>query len=81
MKILTNELDPISGTVSIDKKKRMAKLNQDQFAYEDIKVSDCVIMGHHLLWEVKQEREHLFSCKMDFSRTGHKFSTCRSHTG
>ena len=61
MKILTNELDPISGTVSIDKKKRMAKLNQDQFAYEDIKVSDCVIMGHELLWKVKQERERLYS--------------------
>jgi ATPase subunit of ABC transporter with duplicated ATPase domains len=61
MKILTNELDPISGTVAIDKKKRMAKLNQDQFAYEDIKVSDCVIMGHELLWKVKQEREHLYS--------------------
>ena len=61
MKILTNELEPISGTVTIDKKKRMAKLNQDQFAYEDIKVSDCVIMGHELLWKVKQEREHLYS--------------------
>ena len=61
MKILTNELDPNSGTVAIDKKKRMAKLNQDQFAYEDIKVSDCVIMGHELLWKVKQEREHLYS--------------------
>ena len=53
MKILTNELDASSGTVSIDKTKRMAKLNQDQFAYEEIKVSDCVIMGHELLWKVK----------------------------
>ena len=61
MKILTNELEPISGTVTIDKKKRMAKLNQDQFAYEDVKVSDCVIMGHQLLWKVKQEREQLYS--------------------
>ena len=61
MKILTNEIDPISGVVSIDKKKRMAKLNQDQFAYEDVKVSDCVIMGHELLWKVKQERERLYS--------------------
>ncbi|SVD58249.1 uncharacterized protein METZ01_LOCUS411103, partial [marine metagenome] len=46
---------------SIDKTKRMAKLNQDQFAYEEIKVSDCVIMGHELLWKVKQERDHLYS--------------------
>ena len=61
MKILTEEIDPIIGTVSIDKKKRVAKLNQDQYAYEDVKVSDCVIMGHDLLWKVKQEREYLYS--------------------
>ena len=61
MKILTKDIDPISGTVSTDKKQRMAKLNQDQFAYEDVKVSDCVIMGHELLWKVKQERERLYS--------------------
>ena len=34
MRILTGELDPTSGTVSIDKNKRVSKLNQDQFAYE-----------------------------------------------
>ena len=30
---------------------------QDQFAFEDVIVSDCVIMGHDLLWKVKQERK------------------------
>ncbi|MDG1224681.1 MAG: ABC-F family ATPase [Candidatus Marinimicrobia bacterium] len=61
MKILTGELEPTAGTVTIDKNKRVSKLNQDQFAYEDIKVSDCVIMGHDLLWEIKNEREKLYS--------------------
>ena len=61
MKILTNEIEASSGTVTIDKTKRVAKLNQDQFAYENIKVSDCVIMGHELLWEIKQERDHIYS--------------------
>jgi len=61
MRILTGELDPTSGTVSIDKNKRVSKLNQDQFAYEDIKVIDCVIMGHNTLWEIKNERERLYS--------------------
>ena len=32
MKILTNEIDASSGTDSIDRTKRLAKLNQDQFA-------------------------------------------------
>ena len=48
------------GTVSIDKSKRVAKLNQDQYAYEDIMASDCVIMGYERLWEVKKERDHLY---------------------
>ena len=61
MRILTGELDPTSGTVSIDKNKRVSKLNQDQFAYEDIKVIDCVIMGHSALWKIKNERERLYS--------------------
>ena len=61
MRILTGELDPTSGTVSIDKNKRVSKLNQDQFAYEDIKVLDCVIMGHNALWKIKNERERLYS--------------------
>ena len=61
MKILTGELDPTSGFVSIDKNKRVSKLNQDQFAYEDIQVVDCVIMGHEALWEIKNERERLYA--------------------
>ena len=61
LKILTGELDPSSGFVSIDKSKRLAKLNQDQFAFEDVIVSDCVIMGHDLLWKVKQERDQIYS--------------------
>jgi len=61
MKILTGELDPTSGFVSIDKNKRVSKLNQDQFAYEDVQVVDCVIMGHDALWEIKNERERLYA--------------------
>ena len=61
LKILTNELDASSGSVSIDKTKRLAKLNQDQFAYEEVLVSDCVIMGHQLLWSIKQERDQIYS--------------------
>ena len=61
LKILTGELDPSSGFVSIDENKRLAKLSQDQFAFEDVIVTDCVIMGHDLLWKVKQERDQIYS--------------------
>ena len=49
MRILTGDLEPSSGNVIVGKNERMAKLNQDQFAYEDIQIADCVIMGHQRL--------------------------------
>ena len=61
MKILSGEEDPTTGVVTIDKNDRMAKLGQDQFAYEEMTVIDCVIMGHAELWKIKQERERIYA--------------------
>ncbi len=61
MKILSGELEQTSGTVSKDPNERIAKLNQDQFAYEEFTVVDTVIMGHKELWEVKRERDRIYS--------------------
>ena len=61
MKILSRELEPSSGTISKDPNDRVAKLNQDQFAYEQHTVIDTVIMGHAELWKVKQERDRIYS--------------------
>ena len=61
MKILTGELKPSSGTVSISDSERLGILRQDQFAYEDFRVVDTVIMGHEKLWEVKKERDRIYA--------------------
>ena len=61
MKILSGELDATTGNVTIDKNDRVGKLNQDQFAYEEMTVIDCVIMGHGKLWDIKQERERIYA--------------------
>ncbi len=61
MKILGGELEQSAGTVSLDPNERMAKLGQDQFAYEEYSVIDTVIMGHKELWEVKAERDRIYS--------------------
>ena len=81
MKILTNEIDASSGTVSIDRTKRLAKLNQDQFAYEDVIVSDCVIMGHGLLWKIKQERDHIYSLPNMTEEQGMRVADLESEFG
>ncbi|MCH1923363.1 ABC-F family ATPase [Shewanella sp. C32] len=61
MKILSGELEPSAGNVSLDQNERLGKLNQDQFAYEEFSVIDTVIMGHKELWKVKQERDRIYS--------------------
>ncbi|CAH0533435.1 putative ABC transporter ATP-binding protein YbiT [Vibrio stylophorae] len=61
MKILGGELEPSAGVVSKDPNERMAKLGQDQFAYEQYTVIDTVIMGHKELWTVKEERDRIYA--------------------
>ncbi len=61
MKILDGSLAPTSGNVAIGPNERLGKLNQDQFAFEQYSVIDTVIMGHAQLWEVKQERDRIYS--------------------
>ncbi|PSU10736.1 ABC-F family ATPase [Photobacterium ganghwense] len=61
MKILGGELEPSAGTVSKDPNERMAKLGQDQFAFEAYTVVDTVIMGHKELWKIKEERDRIYA--------------------
>jgi ATPase subunit of ABC transporter with duplicated ATPase domains len=61
VKILGGDLEPTSGNVMIDVGERVGKLRQDQFAFEDFTVVDTVIMGHAQLWQVKMERDRIYS--------------------
>ncbi len=61
MKILDGSLTPTSGNVSLTPNERLGKLHKDQFAFEEYSVVDTVIMGHKELWEVKQERDRIYS--------------------
>jgi ATPase subunit of ABC transporter with duplicated ATPase domains len=61
MKILGGDLEQTNGVVSIGENERVGKLKQDQFAYEEYSVIDTVIMGQAELWEVKRERDRIYS--------------------
>ena len=61
MKIMTGELQPTSGNVSITPGEKLGTLSQDQFAFEKFSVVDAVIMGDAPLWAVKQERDRIYS--------------------
>ena len=66
LKILSGQLEPTSGTVSILPKVRMSVLKQDQNAYDAYTVLDTVIMGNQTLYEIGREMNALYE-KEDFT--------------
>lgn len=61
MKILAGVLEASAGNVSLDPHERMAFLRQDQFAYEDMRVLDVVMMGHEEMWRIKEEKDAIYT--------------------
>jgi ATPase subunit of ABC transporter with duplicated ATPase domains len=59
MKLLTGDLVPQKGTVAVPAK--LGVLRQDQFAFDQFRVIDTVIMGNARLWSALQEREALYA--------------------
>ena len=57
MKILTGEIEPSKGSVT--RPKKLGVLRQDQFAFDDFRVIDTVIMGNAPLWKALVERDAL----------------------
>ncbi|AMK78081.1 MULTISPECIES: ABC-F family ATPase [Methylomonas] len=61
MKILSGDLEPTSGNVSIDANERLGILRQNQFAYEEQRVLDVVMMGHAEMWAAMSERDAIYA--------------------
>jgi ATPase subunit of ABC transporter with duplicated ATPase domains len=59
MKIMTGEIEPTQGEVS--RPKKIGVLRQDQFAFDEFRAIDTVIMGNTLLWEALAERDALYA--------------------
>ena len=66
LKILSGEIEPQSGNVSLTPGERLTVLKQNHFEYEDIEVLKVVIMGHGRLFEVMQEKDAIYM-KADFT--------------
>ena len=66
LKLLSGEMEPNKGEISVDKNERMSVLAQNQNAYDSCTVLDTVMWGHKRLMEVKAERERLYA-KPDFT--------------
>lgn len=66
LKILSGEITPTTGNVSMDPNERLAVLNQNHYGFEDYEVIETVMMGHKELYEVKKEKDAIYM-KPDFS--------------
>jgi len=66
LRILSGEIEPSKGDVSILPGKRLAVLKQNHFEYDEYEVLKTVIMGHTRLFEIMEEKEKLYA-KPDFS--------------
>src|SRR4051812_30950783 len=66
LKILSGEIDPTTGQVSITPGERMSVLKQNHFEFDQYEVLKTVLMGNKKLWNVVQEKDALYA-KQDFS--------------
>lgn len=66
LKILSGEIEPTRGDVSITPGERLAVLKQNHFEYDEFDVLKTVIMGHTRLYSIMEEKDAIYA-KSDFS--------------
>ncbi len=66
LKIISGKMDPTSGSVSLEKGKRMSVLEQDHFKFDNYTVLDTVMMGNKELYQLKKDLDTIYA-KEDFS--------------
>ncbi len=66
LKVISGELDPTKGSVTLGPGERLSVLSQDHFKFDAHTVLDTVLMGHTVLWDIMKQREALYA-KEDFT--------------
>ncbi len=66
LRVISGDLDPTRGTVTMAPGERLSVLAQDHFAFDEFTVLDTVMMGHTVLWAIIEEKNALYA-KPDFS--------------
>ena len=66
LRILSGELEPSGGSVTVDAKNRMSVLKQDHFAFDEFTVLDTIMMGNRRMYEVMKQKDALY-LKEDFT--------------
>lgn len=66
LKILSGEVSPNTGGVSLESGKRMSVLSQNHFTFDKETVINTVIQGNKPLWDLMQEKDAIYM-KPDFN--------------
>jgi ATPase subunit of ABC transporter with duplicated ATPase domains len=66
IRMLSGDLDPTRGTIMFGSGERLSVLKQDHFEFDEYTVIDTVMMGHTVLWKIKEEKDAIY-LKEDFS--------------
>ena len=66
LKVISGELDPTKGSVTLGPGERLSVLSQDHFKFDAYTVLDTVLMGHTILWDIMKQRDALYA-KADFT--------------
>ena len=66
LRILSGQLEPSKGDVSITPGERLSFLQQDHFKYDEFPVLDTVMMGNERLYQIMKEKEQIYA-KEDFT--------------
>lgn len=66
LKILSGDVTPTTGNVSMDPEERLAVLSQNHYGFEDHTVIETVMMGYKELYETMKEKDAIYM-KPDFT--------------
>jgi ATPase subunit of ABC transporter with duplicated ATPase domains len=66
LRLLSGDLDPTRGSISLEPGERLSVLKQDHFKFDEYTVIDAVLLGHQPLWQIMKEKEAIYA-KPDFS--------------
>ncbi len=61
LKVISCELEPTKGSVTLGPGERLSVLSQDHFKFDEHTVLDTVLMGHTVLWDIMKQREALYA--------------------
>lgn len=61
LKIIAGDIEPTSGQIIVEKGRRISVLSQDHNAYDDMNVTDVVVLGNSDLFKIKEEKDAIYA--------------------